>query len=165
LVLPVRNPRAQDARAQALLGRPVTAHVDPQQYAPIEATRRDAVNRRTAHDVVVGGRPGVAVHKLMDAGSYVYGGILERLLVDSSATESFVTVAADPLPAEMSTRYDSRLERGDWKVRAVTQTRVWSDRAPAGGAQFRYTAEVETFEGDRPFRRRRVSGAIPRRHV
>lgn len=165
LVLPVRKPRPGDTRAQALLGRPVTAHVDPQRYAPIEATRRDAVNRRTAQTVTVDGRAGVAVHKLMDAGSYVYGGILANLLVDSSATETFVTFADDPLHAEMSTRYDSRLERGTWRVRAVTRTRVWSDRAPAGGAQFRYAAEVETFDGDRPFRRRRIAGAIPRRYV
>lgn len=162
LVLPVRPARPQDARADALLGRNVTAHVDPERYAPIEATRRDAVNRRTAEVVEIDGKPGVAVHKLMDAGSYVYGGILDHLLVDSSATEEFRTIAGEPMFAEMTARYESKLERGDWRVRAVTQTRVWSERAPSGEAAFRYTADVETFVGDQPFERRHVEGSIPR---
>jgi uncharacterized protein len=162
LRLPGRPARPEDARIEAALGRPVTAHVNPELYAPIEATRRDAVNRRTAAAVEIDGKPGVAVHKLMDAGSYVYGGMLEHLLVDSSATEEFRTAAGDPVTAEMTTRYESRLARGSWSVRAVTTTRVWSEPTPAGGSEFRYTAEVETFEGEQPFERRRVAGSIPR---
>jgi hypothetical protein len=166
LVLPVRPARPQeDARAGALLGSNVTAHVNPERYAPIEATRRDAVNRRTAKVIDAGGKPGVAVHKLMDAGSYVYGGILERLLVDSSATEEFRTIAGDPMSAEMTTRYESKLERGAWRVRAVTQTRVWSEHLASGEPAFRYSADVETFVGERPFERRHVEGSIPRRWV
>ncbi|HEY1654817.1 MAG TPA: CocE/NonD family hydrolase, partial [Candidatus Tumulicola sp.] len=164
LVLPQRRPRPQDARIGAMLGRSVTAHVDPDRYAPIEATRREAANRRTAETIEVDGKPGVVVRKLMDAGSYVYGGLLEHLLVDSIATETFRTLAGDPSTAEMRTTYDSKLERGNWRVRAVTKTRVWC-RRPAGGTEFRYEADVETFVGDRPFERRHVEGAIPRRWV
>jgi predicted acyl esterase len=165
LLLPQRLPRSQDAAVESALGHPVTAHVNPEKYAPIEATRREAVNRRTAESVEIGGKPGVVVRKLMDAGSYVYGGVLEHLLVDSSATETFRSLGHDPLAAEMSTRYESKLERGDWRVRAVTQTRVWSERRPSGEAEFRYEADVETFVGDQAFERRRITGSIPRRWV
>ena len=165
LVLPVRPPRPEDSPVEAALGRPITAHVNPEFYAPIEATHRDAANRRTAETIEIGGQPGVLVRKLMDAGSYVYGGLLAHLLVDSTATEEFRTVGNDPLAADMSTRYESKLERGDWRVRAVTRTRVWSERRSSGETQFRYTAEVETFVGDEPFEHRRVEGSIPRRWV
>lgn len=139
--------------------------MNPKFYAPIEATHRDAANRRTAETIEIGGQPGVLVRKLMDAGSYVYGGLLAHLLVNSTATEEFRTVGNDPLAADMSTRYESKLERGDWRVRAVTRTRVWSERRSSGETQFRYTAEVETFVGDEPFEHRRVEGSIPRRWV
>jgi hypothetical protein len=165
LVLPGRPARAQDAHVERLIGTPVTAHVNPEQYAPIEKTIRDGVNRRTARAVVIDGKPGVAVHKLMDAGSYVYGGILDHLLVDSSATEDFTTIAGDPVSSKMIARYDSRLARGDWRVRAVATSTVWSERLPSGETAFRYEAVVETFIGDEPFETHRVEGTIPRRWV
>jgi hypothetical protein len=101
----------------------------------------------------------------MDAGSFVYGGMLDHLLVDSSATEDFTTVAADPLSSKMVARYDSKLARGDWRVRAVATCTVWSERVPSGETVFRYEAAVETFIGDEPFERRNVEGLIPRRWV
>jgi uncharacterized protein len=162
LVLPRRPERPEDARVETQLGRPVTAHVDPERYAPIRQTLRDELNRRTAEHLEIDGKPGVAVHKIEDAGSYIYGGILDDLLVDSRATETFKTAAHDPLAAEMTTRYESKLERGQWRVRAVTQTRVWGERLSSGEPIFRYSAAVETFVGDEPFEQRQVDGSIPR---
>jgi uncharacterized protein len=165
LVLPGRPPRAGDARVERQLGTPVTAHCNPERNAPIEKTVRDAANRRTARKVEIDGKPGVAVHKLMDAGSYVYGGILDHLLVDSSATEDVTTIASDPVSSTMIARYDSKLARGNWRVRAVATSKVWSERLPSGEIAFRYEAEVETFHGDEPFEYRKVEGTIPRRWV
>jgi len=165
LVLPGRPPRAEDTHVERLLGTPVTAHVDPEQYSPTLKTLRNGANRRTARAIEIDGKPGVAVHKLMDAGSFVYGGILDHLLVDSSATEEFTTVAGDPLSSKMVARYDSKLARGDWRVRAVTTSTVWSQRLPDGGTAFRYEATVDTYIGDEPFERARVEGTIPRRWV
>jgi len=165
LVLPGRPARAEDARIERLIGTPVTAHVNPEQYAPILKTLRDGANRRTARATEIDGKPGIAVHKLMDEGSYVYGGILDRLLVDSVATEDFTTIAGDPLSSKMVARYDSQLARGDWRVRAVTTSTVWSERLPDGGSAFRYEATVDTYIGDEPFEQTRVEGTIPRRWV
>ena len=165
LVLPGRAPRDGDARVQQQLGTPVTAHVNPEQYAPTLKTLRDGANRRTARAVTIDGKPGVAVHKLMDAGSAVYGGILDHLLVDSSATEDFTTIAGDPLSSKMIARYDSKLARGAWRVRAVTTSTVWSERLAYGQPAFRYEATVETFIGDEPFEQTRVEGTIPRRWI
>jgi putative CocE/NonD family hydrolase len=165
LVLPGRPARAEDTRIERLIGTPVTAHVNPDRYAPIEKTIRDGANRRTARAVEIGGKPGVAVSKLMDGGSYVYGGILDHLLVDSSATEEFTTIADDPLSSTMIARYDSKLARGNWRVRAVTESKVWSERLPSGETAFRYEAKVDTFIGDTPFESHSVEGTIPRRWV
>ncbi len=165
LVLPERAGRSADAHVEALLGTPVTAHVNPEQYAPIEKTLRDGANKRTARAVDVDGKPGVVVHKLMDAGSFVYGGILNHLLVDSSATETFTTIANEPLSSTMVARYDSKLARGTWRVRAVTESKVWSERLASGQTVFRYEAAVETYIGDEPFEKHRVEGTIPRRWV
>jgi uncharacterized protein len=162
LTLPVRPARAQDAHVEALLGTPVTAHVNPEQYAPALRTVRDGVNRRTARHIEIDGKPAVAVHKLMDAGSYVYGGILDNLLVDSSATEDVISIASEPLSETWSARYVSKLERGAWRVRAVTNSKVWSERLASGETAFRYEASIETFIGDEPFEKRRVEGTIPR---
>ena len=165
LVLPVRPARAEDARVESLLGKPVTAYVNPEQYAPIVKTVRPDVNRRTGRAIDVAGKPGIAIHKIMDAGSYLYGGMLENLLVDSSAVEDVVTIASDPYSDVWSSRYESSLTRGDWHVRAVTNAKVWTERQPSGEAAFRYEASVETFVGNEPFERRRVEGTIPRRWV
>jgi putative CocE/NonD family hydrolase len=165
LVLPGRAARSEDAHVEALLGTPVTAHVNPDQYAPIVKTIRDGANKRTARAVDVDGKPGVVVHKLMDAGSFVYGGLLDNLLVDSSATETFTTIANEPLSSTMVARYDSKLARGTWRVRAVTESKVWSERQASGQTVFRYEAAVQTYIGDEPFESHRVEGTIPRRWI
>jgi hypothetical protein len=65
----------------------------------------------------------------------------------------------------MVARYDSKLARGTWRVRAVTESKVWSERLASGETVFRYEAAVETYIGDEPFEKHRVEGTIPRRWV
>jgi hypothetical protein len=63
------------------------------------------------------------------------------------------------------TRSDSTLARGDWKERAVTATRVWSEKSPQNEIVLRYEASVEPFVNDQPFEAKRIDGAIPRRWI
>ena len=165
LVLPGREPRPADAPIQALLPGSVTAYVDPEQYCPTERTLRDASSARTVEHVSVSGRPGILVKKVFDSGSYQYGGVLDHLIVDETASENFQILDGDPLSVEGFTRYASTLARGDWRATAITHTRVWTEQAPSGEFVFRYEASVETLIGDEPFAQRRVTGSIPRRWV
>jgi predicted acyl esterase len=165
LFLPGRAPRPEDVYIQALLPGSVTAYVDPEQYCPTERTLRDASSTRTVEHVSVSGRPGILVKKVFDSGSYEYGGVLENLIVDETASENFQIVDGDPLSVEGFTRYASTLARGDWRATAITNTRVWTEQAPSGEFVFRYEASVETFIGGEPFAQHRVTGSIPRRWV
>jgi hypothetical protein len=165
LLLPGREPRPEDARVQGLLGRPRTTRVDPEQYVPMLQTLRAGSSTRTAEPVTVGGRRGILVRKVFDSGSSIYGGPLDKLTVDLVVEENARIFEDDPLSATAFTRSDSTLARGDWEVRAVTATRVWSEKLPEGRVVFRYEASVETFENDRPFEAKRVGGTIPRRWI
>ena len=165
LMLPGRDARSEDARAQALLGVPRTAYVDPEPYVPTLETVRAASSRRTTEPVTVHERSGVLVHKVFDSGSTRYGGPLDGLLVDQVVEENALILDGDPLSAAAFTRSASTLTRRDWHARAVTGTRVWSEKTPAGEIVFRYEAEVQTFIGDTPFEDKRVAGTIPRRWV
>jgi predicted acyl esterase len=165
LVLPGRPARAQDAHIQALLGGSRTTYVNPAQYVPILKTPRPASNTRVVEPVSVEGRTGILVRKDFDRGSTVYGGALADLLVDQSSQENFRILHGDPRSAMGFTRSEARLERGDWKVRVITSTRLWSEKSPAGHLVFRYNASVQSFIADQPFEEQRVEGTIPRRWV
>jgi uncharacterized protein len=164
VVLPLREARSADDAVTARFAASQTSYVDPSIYAPIARTVREATNVRTARVERHGAQRRLIVRKLLDSGSYVYGGLLEGLLVDERAEEGFTAIAGSPLSAVATSRYDSRLRRGSWDVRAVTTTNIWSD---ASGAQseFRYSATVEAYIGSRPFARRSVDGRIPRRWI
>jgi uncharacterized protein len=165
LLLPGRDPRPEDARIQALLERGRTVHVDPEQYVPTVQTLRAGSSTRTAEPVTVNGRRGSLVRKILDSGSSIYGGPLENLLVDQVVEENARILEDDPLSATAFTRSDSTLARGDWKIRAVTATRVWSEGVGLDRVVFRYEASVETFVNDQPFVEKRVDGTIPRRWI
>ncbi|MFE2181149.1 CocE/NonD family hydrolase [Streptomyces sp. NPDC059455] len=165
LVLPVRAPRPQDARIQALLAGSQTAYVNPEQYVPTLKTIREASDQRSVERVVVQGKPGVLVHKVFDSGSAVYGGVLDDLLVDQTAEENFQILDCDPLSATGFTRSATQLQRADWKVRVVTHTRVHSEKTASGRFVFRYEADLHTFVADEPFEEKHIRGTIPRRWV
>lgn len=165
LVLPGRQPRAEDADVGALVGPPRTVFADPDRYVPTIETIRNGSSSRRAMPIEDGGRRGMKVRKVFDSGRSVMGGALDRLTVDQIVEEEVTILADDPLSATAATRSESRLERDGWKVRTTTATRIWSETLPSGEAVFRYQAELRAFEGGMPFEERRVEGTIPRRWV
>jgi uncharacterized protein len=165
LMISRRPTRAEDAHIQNLLARPITTYVNPEQYVPTVKTNRKASHTRTAKRIVVNERRGTLVRKVFDSGSYVYGGALDNLLVDETASENFRVLDGDSLSAIGFTRYDSTLARGGWKVRAVTHSRVWSERTWRAEPVFRYEARVQTYLNGRRFESKRIRGTIPRRWV
>jgi predicted acyl esterase len=165
LILPGREKRAEDERVQRLITAPRTAFVGPEQYVPTVKTIRTGSSTREASPVTVGGRSGTQVRKVFDYGSVVYGGALDNLLVDQRVEEDARIFDGDPLSAIASSRSESKLERGEWKVRTLTRTRIWSERIGSDKVVFHYEAEARAFIGDVPFEERHVEGTIPRRWV
>jgi len=161
LILPGREPRPQDAGMKDLLPARTT-YVDPEQYVPILETLREGSHQRAVERVVIDGAAGTLVRKKFDSGRAVFGGALDNLLVDVNATESFQILDGQPLSETGFTHYETTLERDDWRVKVVTDTRVWSEDTGPGGPVFRYTADVQGFIGDEPFEQRHVEGTIPR---
>ena len=170
LILPGREPRNEDRRAQRLLpAKSAAAFVNPDDYLPTLAEARPAVTTRKAYPVTINGRPGMLTRKVFDSGRYQYGGPLQNLWVDLIAEENFQMVIDDPLSLVGFTRSTTILERPEagFRARSETSTNIWSETDGAGGYVFRYRATVKTFTGgpegtDRPFAEKTVTGEIPR---
>jgi putative CocE/NonD family hydrolase len=161
LTLPERTPRAEDARVAALLP-PRTTYVDPEIYVPTLETIREGSNQRVVSRVEVDGAPGTLVAKTFDSGRSIFGGALDKLLVDVKATENFRILDNQPLSDTGFTRYESTLQRGDWIVQVVTTTKVWSEAGADGAHVFRYEATVQGFTDGELFEENRREGTIPR---
>jgi hypothetical protein len=157
VTLPGRDPRPEDEHIQALLGRPRTVHVDPEQYLPTLKTLRAGSNTRTLEPILIEGQRGVPVRKVLDSGSSIYGGPLDNLLVDQGVKENARILEDDPLSATAFTHSESTLARGAWKVRAVIATRIWSERLAPDQVVFRYERPAVRGEA--------VEGRISRRWV
>ena len=142
-----------------------TTYVDPEHYVPTLKTIREGSHPRAVERVVVDGSEGTLVRKTFDSGRAIFGGALDNLLVDVNASENFQILDGKPLSDTGFTHYETTLERGDWKVKVVTDTRVWSEDTPSGGPVFRYSADVHGFIGDEPFEQNHLEGTIPRRWV
>jgi predicted acyl esterase len=164
ITLPTRADRVEDARVQALLPEK-TAYVKPEIYVPTVKTIRKASSLRKATKVTLGGKPGMMVQKSFDSGANVLGGALRGLLVDQTGSETYTIINNDPMSLVGKTRYASLFKRGEWEVRSVTETRLWTEKKPSGEIVFKYSATAKTFIGKKAFRSRRVSGEIPRRWV
>lgn len=174
LTLPQRAARSEDDRmAQLLSADSKIVCVDAADYVPTETERESKATSR-AEPLVVRGRKGVRVHKVVDAGRYRYGGPLGGLLVDQVAEENFQMLEADPLSLEGFSSMHTVLERsgeyGDWKARSQTTARVWSERDAKGLVFFRYRSTIETFIADeqgafQPFEDTVVEGSVPRRWI
>jgi uncharacterized protein len=162
LSLPVRMPRAEDVGIQRLLRNPHTTYVDPENYVPTVKTLRSASSTRTAQPITVDHREGTLVKKVFDSGSTILGGALDNLLVDQMAEERIQVLDRDPLSTTFLSNSVSILVRGDWKTRAVTETRVWSERIKPNEVVFRYEARVQAFISDQLFEEKHVEGTFPR---
>jgi uncharacterized protein len=161
LALPVRAPRAEDIRVQRLLAKPRRAFVDPQQYVKT-TEKRPASDTRTAQPITAGGRKGMLVTKKFDMGSTVLGGALGDVLFDQVIEEKIQILGRDPLSMTFSGSTVTILSRGNWKARAVTETRLWSEEVKAGEIVFQYEAQARAFAGDQLLEERQVKGAIRR---
>jgi hypothetical protein len=170
LILPGRDMRDEDARAQKLLPtRSAAPYVNPDDYFPAVAQARPDETTRKAYPVTINGKPGILTRKVFDSGRYQYGGALKGLWVDIVAEENFEMVVGDPLSLTGFTKSAQMFERKDlgWRARSETTTSVWSETDGKGGYVFRYLARAKTFisdpEGaDQPFVEKTVDGVIAR---
>jgi hypothetical protein len=90
LILPGREERKEDKRAQKLLpSKSAGVYVNPDDYLPTLVEARPAESTRTAYPVTINGRPGMLTRKVFDSGRYQYGGPLQGLWVDQIADENF----------------------------------------------------------------------------
>lgn len=172
LVLPVRPPRAEDARTAALLpSAGDSPFIETEDYLPILMQGRADRSTRTGEAVTIDGKPGLAMRKVIDAGRFQYGGPLDGLWVDLVVKEEYRVQVDDPLSMVATTSSTSIFERPKtgWRARSETTTRLWSEATADGGAVFRYEASVRTFigvpGGDKPFEEKTVSGTLPREWV
>jgi uncharacterized protein len=164
LSIPVRLPHADDAHVHKLLERASTAYVNPEQYVPT-TENRPASGTRTAQSVTVGSKRAILVKKVFDSGSSVLGGALEGLLIDQIIEEEIRILDDEPLSMTFSGNTVSTFSRDDWKARAVTQTRLWSERIENGEVVFKYEASARAFAGDRLLENKRVEGSIRRQWI
>jgi hypothetical protein len=164
LSLPVRTPQPDDLRVQKLLGKPRTTYVNPELYVPT-TEKRPSANTRSAETVMSGGKKGTLVKKVFDNGASILGGALGDLLFDQIYEEKVEIVEAEPLSAKFSSSMVSILSRGEWKARALTTTRMWSEKTVTGDAVFRYEALAWAFDGDRLLEEKHLKGTIPRQWI
>jgi hypothetical protein len=112
-----------------------------------------------------GGKKGTLVKKVFDSGATILGGALRDLLFDQIYEEKVEIIEAEPLSAKFSSSMVSILSRGDWKARALTTTRMWSEKTAAREVVFRYEAQAQAFDGDRLLEEKRVEGTLPRQWI
>jgi uncharacterized protein len=174
LMLPGRNPRAEDALMSRLLPRDasiLSVYVDD--YVPTTTDPdRPGSNSRSVRPVTVDHRKGLLVNKLNDYGRCCYDGHLSGLWVDQVSTENFRMLYDEPGSLTCFTTCRTVLERPseNWKVRAVTSTKVWTESGEDGLYRFRYRAGIKTYiwqnhGGFTLFEKRKIEGTIPRSWV
>jgi hypothetical protein len=83
------------------------------------------------------------------------------LLVDELAHENYQILDAGPLSATGFTEYRSTFSRRDWRVTAVTRTRLSTEEIASGQFVFRYEADAQAFIGDELFEEKHIEGTIP----
>jgi len=153
LELPVRPPSAADAGLRpfaAPLAAPGTRH----------KTLRPLATRRT---VEIDLATNEMVYTLSGDGGDFGGAALTRIEeidLDISYTMSkrYRILEHDPLSAETALTQNAVLRRGGWTIRIGCRTSL-----TATVDSFKFSGELEAFEGDRPFATRRWALAIPRR--
>jgi hypothetical protein len=164
VTLPIRPPRAEDARLQELLRTPRTTYVDPEQYVHT-TEERPGSSQRTAEPINVEGERGVLVKKFFDNGRTILGGALDNLEVDQVFEEKIQLIDSAPLSIRFTSSYVAKFARGDWKARAVTNTQLWSERTKPGETVFRYEARAQAFVDQELLEEKHVKGSIPRKWV
>ena len=148
LLLPVRRPRAADRRLKPFPG-PVTA---PEKDVA-EGEPGPRVNE-IARDVASGRQVELSVRHSGKL-SFPHG-------VETEVSGSYRLEISpdDPNSAVCESAWTTRQEKGRWKVRVETRTRLTSDPKA-----FHLDAEMAAFSADRRVSRRRWKVRIPRKHL
>jgi uncharacterized protein len=133
LELPVRRPRPQD--------RELGAFPPPQSAPPLVQTvlRPGAAVRRIERDIA-NGESIFTRHD--DTGTYRIEGI--DLTIDQIKTGTYRIGIDDPSAVEIDIRWIQKLERGSWRVRSETRTRMRATRE-----EFLLDATLDAFEDEK----------------
>jgi putative CocE/NonD family hydrolase len=147
LVLPVREPRPEDAELRPFDEPEGAPRLALETLEPDEGRRtlhRDFADGRTelTFDWATGGR-----YRLLDAG----------LVAACWASTTYSINAGDPLSAEVRCRAATELARDGWETLAVVNSVMSSD-----AERFRVRTELEAFEDGKRVRRREWSFETPR---
>ncbi|MEA2365231.1 MAG: uncharacterized protein QOI32_743 [Thermoleophilaceae bacterium] len=147
LVLPVREPRAEDAELRAFGEPENAAPVELETLAPDEGGRvltRDFRSGRTelTFDWATGG-----LYRLVDAG----------ISAGCWASTTYSIMPGDPLSAEVRCQAATELGRDGWTTRAEVRAVMDAD-----AERFRVRTELEAFENGESVRRREWSFETPR---
>lgn len=145
LHLPVRRPQAIDQRLKAF-GEPVTAPEKDVIEAGI-GNRRNDVTR----DVATGRQTEISVRG--GTARFPHG-----VTTSITGTHRLEILPEDPNSAVCETSRTTCQEKGRWKVRTETRTRLTSDPR-----SFHLDAEMTAYSGDRKVSRRRWRKRIPRK--
>ncbi len=145
LLLPVRRPQAADRRLKPF-AEPVTAPEKDVREERIGG-RRNEVRR----DIATGRHTEISTRGGL---SRVPHGVTTSL----AGTHRLEILPEDPTSAVAETSWTTRQEKGRWKVRTETRTRLTSD-----SRFFHLDAEMTAFSGERQVSRRRWKASISRK--
>jgi hypothetical protein len=147
LLLPVRPPRAADARLAAF-GEPEAAPPTPFTDVPsLRGTERRIVRDLGRGETTVLIPRGWGRRRLHDIDVELHG----------EGDAGYALVEGDPLSARAWTSMTTEIAHGSWRVRSASRTRMSATRKA-----FNVAAELDAFEGDRRVFSRSWSAALPR---
>ncbi len=151
LSLPIREPKEEDrdgmpfAPPESGAMRPTTT------LEPGSRSRTITYDRET----------GVCVYQIFDDASWIGPGAVRiddtGTQLQSLVTQTFTIDEQDPLSAVADYRFVHKMERGDWRIRVESHTRLACDHD-----NFILTRSLEAFESDERVFAKTWSEAIPR---
>ena len=146
LELPVRAPRADDARLPPFEEPEVARPLD---FEPLAGPESGRVVRR---DIATGRTELVVREGWGSAGRFSDG-----LVMDEHSVDTYSIVEGDPLSARAASAWTLLRERDDWRVRIETRSVLTADRSA-----FRVTNSVDAYEGATRVCARAWTATIPR---
>jgi putative CocE/NonD family hydrolase len=147
LFLPERPPQAADRRLKPF-AEPVTA---PEKKV-VEAKSEPRANQ-IVRDLPTGRQ--TIVSRRQGTSRFPHG-----VETEAAGSERIEILPDDPNSAVCESAWTTRQEKGRWKVRVETRTKLTSD-----AKFFRLDAEMAAFSGERKVSHRRWKARIPRKHL
>ena len=146
LELPVREPRAEDAKL-----RPFAASEGAEPLA--KTYHRPSKGRRWIERDIGAGISTYCIEEDMGRSTIEHIG----LETDFVQREAYRIRDDDPLSAEIEIAYSIAIGRGDWKTRSETRTLMRADKT-----HFIIEASLDVYEGEKQLVKRRWNERIPR---